>query len=208
MNTQFKAISKLVALGMFALAVVGCDAQTKASLCDQATGPMEGLIGDYELNDREVDTFGVKTQEIHIGPEVGKKTYSVKFHDDDEEGFVACNINGRYILEGKDEKTGGYLQIGLYVSQVGLHINPLFYDKVKLDAAGIPNSVVLIPEGLKRFIGGSASQFIESLASKAVRLVSDDEENKLLFIDNTGVEASKLLENTKPYWAGMTLFRK
>jgi hypothetical protein len=207
MNAQFKEISKLVALGMFALAFVGCDAHTKAPLCDQATGPMEGLIGDYEMNDREVDTFGVKTEEIHIGPEVGKKTYSVKFHDD-EEGFTACNINGRYIMEGKDEKTGGYLQLGLYVSQVGLHINPLLYDKVKLDAAGIPSSVVLIPEGLKRFMGGSASKFIESLATKAVRLVSDDEENKLLFIDNTGVEASKLLENTKPYWAGMTLFRK
>ncbi|MEI6398369.1 MAG: hypothetical protein WCO71_06345, partial [Pseudomonadota bacterium] len=51
MNAQFKAISKLVALGMFALAVVGCDAQTKAPLCDQATGPMDGILGDYEVND-------------------------------------------------------------------------------------------------------------------------------------------------------------
>ncbi len=207
MKAQFKKISNLLALGMFALAVVGCDAQTKAPLCDQATGPMEGLNGDYAVNDRDVDTFGVKTQEIHIGPEVGKKTYSVKFHDDDE-GFFACNVNGRYILEAKDEKTGGYLQLGLYVSQVGLHVNPLLYDKVKLDAAGIPNSVVVIPEGLKRFMGGAASKFIESLATKAVQLVSDEGENKLLVIDNTGVEASALLQNTKPSWIGMTLFRK
>lgn len=168
---------------------------------------MEGIIGDYEINDRDTDTFGVKTRVFHIGPEVGKRTYSVKFHDD-EEGLVACNVNGRYILEEKDEKNGGYLQLGLYVSQVGLHVSPLLYDKVKLDAAGIPNSVVVIPEGLRRFMGGAASKFIESMAAKAVQLVSDERESKLLVIDNTGIEASKLLENTKPSWIGATLFRK
>ena len=55
MNAQFKEISNLLALGIFALAVVGCDAKTKVPLCDQAPGSLQAIIGDYEMNDRDMD---------------------------------------------------------------------------------------------------------------------------------------------------------
>jgi hypothetical protein len=212
MKNERKLASRISVAGALGLVLMGtlmgCDGRTSQSLCSQATGPILGLPGTYEINSRDSDTFGVHTDTFTIEPQLGKLTYSLKTSDDDD-AMVACNVGGVYILESEKPKIGGFQQARLYVTEAGLHIHPMLYDKVKLDAAGIPNHVEMIPENVKNILGKTMTHRVETLLAHVVKMFDDAPTTiAALIIDNSDVPGSKLVQYSKPMLLGLTAFRQ
>jgi hypothetical protein len=189
-----------------AVTLVGCDNYTSQSMCENATtGPIEGVTGIYQINTRNTSNFGVETGIIEITDNESKQSYKLKRDDDSE--MILCNVGGKYIVESYDEDLKAFSQGRFYVSQVGLHFNPVMYDKVLLDAAGVPNKLVAVPSKMRQIIGEKWSARIDGLTQKLLTLVGE-EENMALVIDNSGHSAGQILQYSKPAFYGITLFRK
>ena len=204
-SKSFSQVGSLVTL-VAALSLAGCDSRTAKSLCAEQNGAIEGLSGIYEANFRNDTTFGVESMKVRIVPdEKGMaQLKTTNGRDEDETTTQICNLNGSYIMETEDKKFGGFTHARMYISQVGIHIVPVLFDKVALDADQIPNKVVVIPAVLRQAIGDLVSEKLEQLASR----VFDAEDEKALYIDNANVPAAVLLQHGKPSSIGFTIFRK
>lgn len=200
-----KQLAPVLAL-MAAVSLAGCDSRTAKSLCAEQSGPIEGITGIYNINSRDQTTFGVESHKVRIVPD-GKGTarlVSESQKDDEEISIQICNVSGAYVMEAEDKKFGGFSHARMYVSQVGFHIVPLLFDKVALDAAQIPNKVIVIPAALRQLVGEAVSGTLERIATA----VFDLEDQQTLYIDNANVPAPSLLRNAKPGSGSFTMFRE
>jgi hypothetical protein len=196
-----------VVFGFVALALVGCDNQTTKSLCENPSGPIEGITGVYDLNFRDQKTFGIQTSKIEIMPNGKILNYKVKGEDDEDSGMIICNTGGQYVLESKDKESGMFTQSRFYTSQVGLHFNPVMYDKTVLDAAGIPNKLVAVPANIRGVIGEKWANRVDGVMANTLSAL-DQEDAMVLYVDNKDVSPSSLLQYSKPLFVGFTLFRQ
>lgn len=195
-----------VAFGFMSLAFVGCDGRTTESLCLNPSGPIEGITGSYELSFRDQETWGVKTASVNIMPDGKSLTYKIRGEDKDSHTTI-CNAGGQYVFETRDENAQLFTQGRFYVSQVGLHFQPIMYDKTSLDAAGIPTKITVIPDKFRKFMGEQWSNRLDGVALKAME-VFDQEDAAVLVVDNKDISPTMLLQHSKPLFLGFTLFRK
>lgn len=188
------------------LTFVACDGHTTKSMCTDATGPIEGLTGVYDFNSRDQETFGIHVSKLRIVPDE-KGTVEVKSVGDNDENLNIniCNINGAYVLEVQRKNLDTFSPSRLYVSQAGIHISGLLFDKVALDNAKIPNKLVAVPEFVQTLVGSAVSHKIETVIQTVLESVADSQN---ILVDNTNVSAAKLLDTTKPSSVGFTWFRK
>lgn len=206
-GTKLNAIVPTVCLAA-ALIFTGCDSRTKQSLCQDSQGGLEGITGVYDMHGRNTETFGIESQTIRIVPDEKSTTLKILSGNNDDTGVI-CNINGAYIVETKDESTGAYVHGRMFVSQVGLHVVPLLFDKLALDKAGIPNEIATVPDAVRNMIGQSLTMLVEQAMAMVSGVISPrDDEQQALFIDNTGVPAATLLQSSKPSSIGFNIYRR
>ena len=195
--------------GIMLVTLTGCDSGTVKPLCPEATGGIEGITGVYTLNMRGHD-FSISQSTFSIIPDSKSKNGSFKMLSDDgsnDEDTTICNIGGVYVMEKKD-KDVGYSQGRLYISQVGLHFVPNLFDKAALDAAGIPNKILVIPARLRSMMGDKLATSVEQVITRVATHFTDDDSTEALQIDNTSVPAVKLVPFAKPASYGFTLYRE
>jgi hypothetical protein len=194
-----------VVLGFVALSFVGCDGQTTKSLCDQPTGPIEGITGIYEFNSRDPETFGIKTDTIKITPDEKKLTYKVSGLSKGDD-IVICNVAGHVVMEAQEDDNT-YSQVRVFISNVGLQFSPILYDKVALDAAGVPNKVVVLRSQWRGLLGESLAGKVDKMLGSLMSVL-DVEESKYILVDNANLPNNSLLMMSKPASYGLTLFRR
>lgn len=200
------AIVKSLCLAAIAVTTfVGCDGHTTKSLCTDATGPLEGISGVYDLNIRDQETFGIHVSKLRIVPDT-KGTVQVKSVGTADDGVKIniCNINGAYILEVQDKDLNTFSPARLYVSQAGLHISGLMFDKIALDNANIPNKLIPFPESARKIMGTTLTNKLEL----GLQAILNESDSKAILVDNTAIPAAKLLLLTKPSSFGFTWFRE
>lgn len=211
MKASLKVLKASLVLSIAATCLVGCDNHTTTSICNEANSPIEGITGVYELNSRrDQDTFGVHTQRVEIYADKNAKgtVYTLRSDDKMKLKIDICNIGGAYVFEGYSEGTPEYSTGRFYVSQVGVHFAPFVFDKTKLDAAGIPNVIVVTPQAIRSWLGESVSSKIDVALVKVMSIFANDDESKELVIDNSKVSPSELIKLAVPSSFGITAFRK
>jgi hypothetical protein len=195
-----------VVVGCLSLAFVSCDSYTTHSLCSGATGPIEGITGSYEVSFRQSETFGITTTTFDIMPDDKGRAYRVQ-SEDNNSSLLICNVAGQYLFEHFDDVTQLYSQGRLYIGQMGLLFQPLMYDKLKLDGAGIPNKISVIPDKFRGLLGDVWSSRADRVVSSILAMLGQDDQ-AVLVVDNSNAKPGDLLQHAKPSVIGFTAVRR
>lgn len=206
MKTTVVAFSVQVLGALVILSSFGCDNRTVKPMCDEGSdGMIEGITGVYSLNMRNTDDFSVTSTSVRIVPDELKKTARV-LNDDSEIIATVCVHGGFNVWETTGTDFKGAYPSRLFVTQAGLHIHPLMFDKTKLDEAGIPNTVEILPEEVRKVLGVKLSSRLASALAPVAKLF--DDEIKELVVDNTDVPNAFLLRHATPGAVGFAAFRQ
>jgi hypothetical protein len=175
----------------------GCQNGITHSVCAGKSANLEGISGSYEVSFQK-DDFTIETLKTKIDmDERSGKVKTITFLGQREEELEAtlCTIGGVHIAERFDTKSATYNLVRLNVSNVGLQFSPLMFDKAALDAAGVKNQIIEVPNALKHF-GLSLLSF------------NDSETSSYLVVENSELTAEETLRFTKVSPASITYIRK
>jgi hypothetical protein len=182
------------------LALAGCENNlTTQGLCNSSNTieRLPGLSGTYSLSIQRQD-FTVDKKIFEVKSESGKLAVQTQDDNDGEESTsVVCGLgNGWVVMQTHHHESNLYSYNRLTVGATGYLVTGIFFDKTKLDQAGVPNKVT---EGLRQFSA------VRSLATSGLLGSLDEEGQSSLVIDNASVESDLMLQamHTSPIGFGL-----